>query len=470
MRVRRTCGRGVVLVSIVGVVVLGLVSSVLAVGGSVPWSKRYNGPSNGTDEAQDVAVSPDGKTVYVTGTSFVTGNANDYYTVAYNSSNGAMKWAKHYNGPDDLDDYAYSVAVAPGGARVYVTGQSWDNTTSYDYATVAYNASNGAVLWSKRYNGPGNGYDAASQVAASTDGTMVFVTGQSPGSTSGDDYATIAYGTTAGVVKWTKRYNGTGNDNDEAKGLAVAPGGARVYVTGESESPLNGEDYVTIAYNATSGSVSWSKRYNGPSNDDDTAYWIAASPDGTKVFVTGESQGATSNKDVATIAYTSAGGAVKWTKRYNGPGNGYDAGYGIAVSPDSSRVFVTGESMGTLSGADFVTLAYGSVGGSSKWTKRYTRGGTAYDGGYSVAVNPAGTRVFVTGESVGSNGSDFQTIAYGTTGGSTLWSKGYNGTGNAADWGNAVAVGPAGARVFVTGPSSRPGGSYDYATIAYNAA
>jgi hypothetical protein len=61
----RTRGRGVVLVSIVLAIVLGIVSSVLAAGGTVAWTQRFNGPANGTDQARDVAVSPDSKTVYI---------------------------------------------------------------------------------------------------------------------------------------------------------------------------------------------------------------------------------------------------------------------------------------------------------------------------------------------------------------------------------------------------------------------
>jgi hypothetical protein len=51
----------------------------------------------------------------------------------------------------------------------------------------------GAKLWVTRYNGPANGFDLASSVAASPDGSKVFVTGSSQGSTSHRDYATAAY-------------------------------------------------------------------------------------------------------------------------------------------------------------------------------------------------------------------------------------------------------------------------------------
>ena len=49
----------------------------------------------------------------------------------------------------------------------------------------------GARLWVQRYSGPGNGSDVASSVAVSPGGGRVFVTGASTG-TSESDYLTVA--------------------------------------------------------------------------------------------------------------------------------------------------------------------------------------------------------------------------------------------------------------------------------------
>ncbi|MBI4729360.1 MAG: hypothetical protein HY775_07630 [Acidobacteria bacterium] len=104
-------------------------------------------------------------------------------------------WEARYNGPPNYYDEAYSLAVSPDGARVYVTGESYGSGGNYDYATLAYDSSSGAQLWEARYNGPGNSFDVARSLAVSPDGARVYVTGESYGSGGNYDYETTAPGT-----------------------------------------------------------------------------------------------------------------------------------------------------------------------------------------------------------------------------------------------------------------------------------
>ncbi len=185
----------------------------------------------------------------------------DYATVAYAAASGERLWVRRYNGPANRDDVAKSVAIAPGGGQVLVTGTSnsvgldvFDATRSPtatptpDYATVAYSASNGRQMWVSRYNSSGNGLDFAYSVAVSPSGNKVFVTGFSIVTASYADYATIAYRADNGAQQWARRYNGPANAGDAFPSLAVSPGGNRVFVTGTSTGVSSGQDYATIAY------------------------------------------------------------------------------------------------------------------------------------------------------------------------------------------------------------------------------
>ena len=315
--------------------------------GSDGWTVRYNGPGNGYDGASALVVDAEGN-VYVTGRSAGVGPGSDYTTIKYNPAGTAL-WTKRYNGPANDWDEARALGVDNEG-NVYVTGESTGNGSGYDWSTVKYSSS-GERLWAKRYNGPGNDWDTASALAVDSEGN-VFVTGYSTGIGSGTDYTTVKY-SSSGAVLWTKRYNGPGNSWDEACALAVDAQG-NVYVTGYSAGAGSGTDYTTIKY-SPSGAVLWAKRYNGPGNGNDDAHAIALDSQGN-VYVTGESEGTGSSSDYATIKYSPTGERL-WAMRYNGPGNGIDDASGLAVD-SQGNVYVTGNSQGAKSAGDYATIKY----------------------------------------------------------------------------------------------------------------
>jgi hypothetical protein len=153
-------------------------------------------------------------------------------------------WVARYNGPGNGGDVAYALAL-DGAGNVYVTGVSWGSGTDDDYATIKYD-SLGNQLWEKRYNGPGNDHDQAYALALDGAGG-VYVTGQSGDANGYSDYATVKYDGASGNQLWEKRYNGPGNDHDEARALAVDEAG-NVYVTGYSLGSGTDVDYATIKY------------------------------------------------------------------------------------------------------------------------------------------------------------------------------------------------------------------------------
>src|SRR3972149_4839771 len=153
----------------------------------------------------------------------------------------AQAWVARYNGPADSHDYAHALAV-DGQGNVYVTGESMGSDSCYDYATMKYD-SNGQQLWVARYNGPANDVDTAFGLAVDGQGN-VYVTGYSRGIGTSYDYATIKYDR-KGNRLWLAHYNGPGNASDSAHSLAVDRLG-NVYVTGRSYG--NGDDYATIKY------------------------------------------------------------------------------------------------------------------------------------------------------------------------------------------------------------------------------
>jgi hypothetical protein len=78
--------------------------------------------------------------------------------------------------------------------------------------------------WAKRYDGPAHGDDGASALRVSSDGSTVFVTGYSAGSNQyGSDYLTVAYDAATGTQVWVKRYDGPAHETDVPSALGVSP-------------------------------------------------------------------------------------------------------------------------------------------------------------------------------------------------------------------------------------------------------
>jgi DNA-binding beta-propeller fold protein YncE len=282
----------------------------------------------------------------------------------------------------------------------------------------------------------------------------------------------VAYNTATGAQRWVQRYNGPANGGDSAKSLAVSPDGAKVYVTGDRVAPNGKSNYATVAYNAATGAQLWVNSYNGPANGDDFPRSVVVSSTGGTVFVTGVSYDKRGySADYATVAYNAATGAQRWVHRYDGPYGDDDQARSMAVSPAGGTVYVTGSGQNNFGSVGYATVAYNAATGAQLWIKQYGGPGDHRDQAYSVAVSPAGGTVYVTGVSDNRDGTcDYATVAYNPATGAQLWAKRYNGPANLHDFPSSVVVSPDGAKVFVTGTSynDRDMLTSDAATITYS--
>ncbi len=266
--------------------------------GTQQWANRFNGAGGGIDVTYAIWVDKTTGDSYVTGYVFQSTAASyDYITIKYNTA-GAQQWATQYNGPDSKYDEARSIDVDASG-NVYVTGYSQTNVlTNYDYATVKYNSA-GVQQWAQRYNGTGNDLDRANAIKLDGSGNVI-VTGKSVGSgVAAEDVVTIKYNN-SGVQQWLKRFNGYSNGYDEGKAIAIDALGD-IYVTGYSFGSTTNNDYLTIKYDAA-GNQQWLTKYNGTGNNADQAAAVAVDAIGN-VYVSGLSKGAGSNEDFETIKY-----------------------------------------------------------------------------------------------------------------------------------------------------------------------
>lgn len=415
------------------------------------WIALHNGAGRSYDYGN--AVATDGA-----GNVYVTGSADDDYVTIKYGPDGVVKWTARYDGPGHGTDNPVAIAVNAVG-EVYVTGSSYGGATrsggtDYDLATVKYSAS-GVEQWAERFNGSGNQGDAARSLALGPDGS-IYVTGYSYEAVSAWDFITLKYDAN-GQLRWSVGYD---NDfgADRAAAVATDPQG-NVYVVGESWGGQSGFDYVTLSY-TSDGDRRWIDRYNGPQNGTETPTAITAAADGT-CWVTGTSTGIY-NTDVATLRYDGSG-ARMWTARFNGTGNGPDIGQALTVDA-AGNSYVAGMSQGTRTGSDYLTLKYGPSG-VQLWSATYDGAG-GNDQATAVAVR--NSKVYVTGQSThAASGSGFATLCYSATG-SSLWAARYEGLVVNAAGATGLALGADGS-LCVVGSAWSAAGGLDFATLRYPA-
>ena len=416
------------------------------------WVRIYNGPGNSDDGARSLWVDNSGN-IYLTGFSTGSVTGYDYLTIKY-YPDGDTAWVRRYNGPGNDTDEAFAIVVDDSG-NVYVTGNSSDTTSSFDYLTIKYSP-DGVVVWAKRYDGPGNSGDQASAMAIDGSGN-IYVTGVSQGSVTGEDYASIKYYPN-GDTAWVRRYDRAAG-LDGASAIAI-DGSGNVYVTGASMGTGTSYDYATVKY-YSNGDTAWVRRYNGSGNIMDYASAIAVDDSGN-VYVTGTTNASGASSDFATIRYY-PNGDVAWVRTYNGPGNDMDDAFAIAVD-DSNNVYVVGQSWGVGTWTDYAIIKY-KPNGDTDWERKYDGPGNNNDRPYAVAIDGSGN-VYVTGFSEGSGTNyDCTTIKYYPNG-DTVWVRRYNGPVSYNDYGSAIAV-DGSRNVYVTGYGSVSEVALDCVTIKY---
>lgn len=402
------------------------------------WEAIFSGPGNGEDIARSVAVDVFGN-VYVTGQSQGAGTGLDYATIKYDAA-GVQLWAVRYNGPGNGEDAARALVIDDAG-NVYVTGRSIGIGTSFDFATIKYD-NNGNFIWERRFNSLFNGFDEATAIKLDKDGN-VYVTGFG---------ATIKYDNN-GVLKWVFTHS------VNSQSLALDKDG-NAYITGYRFSGFTSFDYATMKFN-TNGFQLWFKIYHAGNSD--IAAALALDED-ANVYVTGQSDGIGTSKDIATVKYDTDGNE-QWVARYNNsPVNGWDEAFAITTD-DKGHVYVTGQSDGSGSAEDYVTLKYKSKG-TLQWVARYNGPDNVFDRALAIGVDDKGS-VYITGFSTApAIGHDIATIKYNKKG-KEQWVERFNGTANGNDGAFSLALDASG-NVYITGQAAGSGTGFDYVTLRYS--
>jgi hypothetical protein len=428
------------------------------------WNVRYDGTTDGVHQGRAVAVDVDGNVV-ATGPS-VSGSGFDFYTIKYRAADGVRIWDDRYDGTGDADDVPVAVVI-DGAGHVIVGGSSVGSSSGLDVFLRKYNGATGATLWSERYNGPSNGEDAATALALDAVGDVV-VTGRSAATGDGLDFYTAKYAAANGARLWFRRYNGPGDGDDVASDVAVDAGGA-VIVTGTSRGGNGSNDVYTAKYAGATNDLIWDERYDGPGGGDDSA--VAVAVDGAGNALVAGTVSNNGNPDIYVAKLAAADGDELWSVRDNGTGNGGDSAAALAVDAAGDVIVVGASANGR--NQDLVITKYAGANGARLWSDRYNGTGDGDDGASAVAVDPQGN-VIVTGTSEGSNGTqDFYTACYDGRTGKRLWFERFDGPRNRDEqaFPNGLALGPLNsvALAGATQMTDPPSAEFDFITLLYTA-
>ena len=385
--------------------------------GNQQWLARWGDP-NHYSFPTSIAVSPDGDVVFVSGTWRVDQVAADGHltTLAFDSDNGELLWSANYDGPGNGTDNAREIVVSPDGTTLYIAGISAGRDNGdLDYAVIAYGTTTGEELWVSRWDGIGKGNsDSPFAIDLNSRGDLLYLTGWSYGEGEfNNDYGTIAVdtaGTDAGTIVWTARYDGVGvRAPDQASSLIVSPDDSTIFVTGMSDDVEGGPPfdvnygYATVAYDAISGRQLWESRKQWPGTTFNAPNSMTIDPDGRRLVITG--QAGQRELDFGTVAYDPRTGEEAWSDKYGLPQYDFELGREVVADPRGDTFYVTGLSAKSPPGvpgvvlyapnADLLTIAYDVMTGQKSWLARFNPSSTDFVSVRSMSVSPDASRAFI---------------------------------------------------------------------------
>ena len=313
-------------------------------------------PSDPFQQASAVALSPDGRSVYVTG---IAGNSITH--LFRDPATGALAFDGCLNdtGSQECRDlpesplfFASDVAVSPNGRSVYVAAfgaraiahffRAPGGQLFYD-GCLANDASDGCI------DLPGSPLEGATAVAVSPDGKFVYVGGSAVAifSTAGPE----------GQIGYNGCLNNDGSDScvdlpgeplEGVNDVAVSPDGKSVYA-----ASFTGDSIGVLLRRGDTGKLDWDGCLNNDGSDNcanlpgspiDAALGVAVSRDGRSVYVA-----SAVSDSISHFGRDPASGRLSWGSCLNNegtdtcvdvPGAPLDRAADVAVSPDGRSVYV----------------------------------------------------------------------------------------------------------------------------------
>ncbi len=313
------------------------------------YGTKKGGASKDSDAIKAMAIDKNGN-IYVTGSSFLEGFAEDYYTIRYDTK-GNVVWEARTDGGAKGKDIPRAITV-DSSANVYVTGVSQADGSSTNYLTVKY-SNLGKEVWKRKYNGSVSGSDDAQALVLNSSGRYLYVVGNSDGISKMKDIAVVRYDTTNGNSQ-VARYDGKAHKDDTARGIAIDKDG-NVWIVGTTQSVGNKSDIITLKFSKDLNQLKALIYDNSATHLSDQGNAIAVDNRGY-IWVTGHTTNKDGTTDLIVIQYTLAGN-INQIGIFDGPANKDDAGTSIVIDANGDA-YVVGYTTGIGQNFDFLIAKF----------------------------------------------------------------------------------------------------------------
>jgi len=308
------------------------------------------------------------------GNIFTTGHCTDGVTSfllneKYNSS-GTKIWSKIYRSMNNSSDYAVSIARDSLGG-IYIAGYSKGITSSNDFLLVKYN-DQGDTIWSRRYNGTGNGDDKPIKVAVDRNNNIV-IAGNAVEASQGINTVLIKYDINGNQI-WIKKFNGTTNQDDRINDFCFDKNNF-IYIASTNNCTASyGNGYYSVVKFNAAGDTLWSRSILSYSYGNANSVLVDET---LNVYVTGGQRLAYDTNAVLTIKYNSNGTEL-WRATYCQNSLHTDYGYRLAFD-ETGNLYVAGDLTSIITSLnpqiiyDGYFLAKYTSGGQCIWVKEIPR-------------------------------------------------------------------------------------------------
>jgi hypothetical protein len=380
--------------------------------------------------------------IYVAG--YTQSPHNNFVVIKYNT-NGTQLWVNKYYGTNDSTVFPMAMGIDSSG-NVFVAGYINYSMSSDNVITVKFNSADGNILWAKTYKAPNNWGSGINALAIDKFGNSYLV-----GGTTGK-YSLIIKYNPQGDTLWTRlNYFNASYLND-----CTVDDSCNIYATGLNDAPNPvGSHSFTLKY-SSDGILRWAKSYT-----DSSSINFRIAVDGFGNCYSGGGIRHTGGGNLVIFKYD-INGNLQWLTKYIMPI--YREAQPNKLCVNKAGTYIVSGGAGTFTTRDCLTIGINAITGDTIWTRIFDGTGHDYDEINDVVLDKY-NNAYVTGYSIGTNsGEDYLTMKYSPTGQQLGLIK-YN-YANGLDIAKGIVI-DTNLNVYVTGGSWN-GIVYYIATLKYS--